>query len=51
MSSSQFPRPQPAAEPERVLFWRPCFGIAVQGSSLTVSVVARPGTPRPPACG
>lgn len=44
---------EPAAKPETTVFFKPCFGITVQRSTLCVSVSAKTDTqhPCPPACG
>ena len=41
------------ARPETTVFFKPCFGITVQSSTLCVSVSAKTDTqhPCPPACG
>lgn len=40
-------------KPETTVFFKPCFGITVQSSTLCVSVSAKTDTqhPCPPACG
>jgi len=52
------PAKAPAQEPESVkpettVFFKPCFGITVQSSTLCVSVSAKTDAqhPCPPACG
>lgn len=37
----------PEPKPETTVFFKPCFGITVQRSTLCVSVSARPDTARP----
>ena len=45
--------PQEPAKPETTVFFKPCFGITVQSSTLCVSVSAKTDTqhPCPPARG
>lgn len=37
----------PEPKPETTVFFKPCFGITVKRSTLSVSVSARPDTARP----
>jgi hypothetical protein len=49
-SPSEKTEPAPA---EKTVFFKPCFGITVQSSTLCVSVSAKPDTspPSPSSCG